>query len=100
MLLKLYINDNMKKHATKLIEGTFPLLKAKRLLFELLQYKINYHQIEKFGNEERFGVDEEHSEKRIKELIQEKQALIKWIESLEHTTAINIRCNIKMEIIK
>jgi len=90
----------MKKHNTKLIEGTFALPKAKKLLFELLSYKINYHQIEKFSNEERFGVDRERSEKRIKELTEEKQALTRWMEVFEQNNKIKIDCNIKMEIIK
>jgi hypothetical protein len=90
----------MKKHNTTLIEGTFALSKAKKLLLELLSYKINYHQIEKFSNEERFGVDREHSEKRIKELTEEKQALARWMELFEQNNKIKIDCNIKMEIIK
>lgn len=87
----------MKKHKTKLIDGTFPLPKAKKLLFELLSYKINYHKMNQFSNQERYGVDREHSEKRIKELNQEKQVLIEWIQSLEQNKKLKISCNIKME---
>ncbi len=90
----------MKKHTTKLIDGTFTLPKAKKLLFELLSYKINYHKMNQFSNKERFGIDRERSEKRIKELTEEKQALIDWVKSLEQSGKLKITCNIKMETTK
>lgn len=90
----------MKKHHTKLIDGKFTAAKAKKLLLELLSYKINYHQIEKFSNEERFGTDGEHSAIRIKELKEEKIALTKWISTLEKDKKLNITCNIKLETSK
>lgn len=87
----------MKKHTTKLIEGKFSHSKAKSLLTELLSYKINYHQLRKFSNEERFGRDCEHSENRITELTKEKQELTEWLNSLENTDTVNILCNINMQ---
>lgn len=90
----------MKKHTIKLIDGTFTLPKAKKLLLELLSYKINYHQMEKFSNEERFGADREQSAKRIKELDEEKTAVTKWIKTLDERKALTINCKIKLEITK
>ena len=90
----------MKKHTTKLIQGDFTKEKAKALLLELLSYKINYHQMQKFSDEVRFGKDIEHSEKRIKELIKEKKELNDWFNLLQNTDIVNVNCNITMEIIK
>lgn len=90
---------NMKKHRIKLIDGTFTLENVRKLLFELLSYKINYHQRIKFSNEERFGVDGEHSLKRITELQREKAALAAWVDALDGNSKVKINCNIKMETI-
>lgn len=87
----------MKKHRTKLIDGTFTIPAAKKLLLELLSYKINYHKIKQFSNKERFGIDRDHSEKRIQELGKEKRALVDWISTLEQDKKLIITCNIKME---
>lgn len=89
----------MKKHTAKLIRGNFSKEKAKILLLEFLSHKINYHQMQKFSNEERFGKDIEHSEKRIKELLKEKQDLTAWIDTLEESDIIKINCNIAMQVI-
>jgi len=56
--------------------------------------------MEKFGNEERFGADSEHSAKRIKELTEEKIALANWISSLGEGERISITCDIKLKTIK
>lgn len=90
----------MIKHSTRLIDGKFTVVKAKKLLNELLSYKINYHQMEKFSNEERFGTDSEHSAKRIKALTEEKIALANWIDSLGEGEKISIACNIQLKTIK
>lgn len=90
----------MTKHTTKLIEGIFSHDKAKSLLTELLSYKINYHQLRKFSNEERFGRDCEHSENRITELTKEKQELTEWLNSLKRTDTVEILCTIKMQALK
>ncbi|MEZ5173997.1 MAG: hypothetical protein R2850_10955 [Bacteroidia bacterium] len=84
-------------HNTKLIKGVFKKKKAQRLLSELLAYKINFHGIEKFSNEERFGKDLEHSEKRILELKKENSELNAWLKSIPEDDEIEINCDIKME---
>lgn len=90
----------MEKHSTKLIDGKFTLVEAKKLLSQLLSYKINYHQMEKFGHEERFGTVGEHSAKRIKELTEEKTALANWLSSLGEEKKISITCNIQLKTIE
>ena len=62
-----------KKHNYTLIEGTFTPAEAGRVLFDLVRSKINYHSMEKFSAQERFGKDE--SERRITSLKQLQQSL-------------------------
>jgi hypothetical protein len=88
----------MKKHNIQLIEGNFTAQKAHDLLFELLAQKINYHRIRKFNNEERFGSDNDHSEKRIKALIEEKEMLLRWLNGLDQNEIIHIKGNIQLEV--
>jgi hypothetical protein len=52
----------------KLIQGIFDNEHAKNLLLELVESKIRYHKKQMLSNQERFGFDKEHSEKRINEL--------------------------------
>ena len=89
----------MKNHTTKLIEGNFFQQNAKTVLLNLLSDKINYHQMQKFSNEERFGEDRDHSAQRILELKKEKQELTDWLNTFANTDTIYILCNIEMQII-
>lgn len=88
----------MKNHSTRLIDGNFTHEQARRLLFQLLNDKINYHYIEKVSNEERFGKDLEHSDKRINQLSEEKLKLTRWLSELPSSTSIKINCIIQMEV--
>ncbi len=90
----------MNKHNIKLIDGNFSHEKAKSILIELLDYKIGIHSAEKFSNNIRFGKDREHSQKRIKQLTDAKQGMTQWLESIQTTDKIKIKCNINIEIIK
>lgn len=90
----------MNKHKVKLIDGDFSHDKAKSILIELLDYKINIHSAEKFSNNIRFGKDLEHSQKRIKQLTDAKHKMTQWLDSMQTTDKIKINCNINIEIIK
>jgi hypothetical protein len=48
-----------------LIDVTFGIDEANKVLSQLLQSKINYHNAELFGNRERFNKDVEHNNTRI-----------------------------------
>lgn len=87
----------MKKHNTKLIAGDFSPPKARTILLGLLSYKIDFHEMEQFSNKMRFAEDIEHSEKRIKELRQERDELVLWFKTIENESTIKIECNIVME---
>lgn len=56
------------KNDYTLIEGQFKPEGAAKVLFALVNSKINYHNIEAFSNHERHGSDVTKAEKRIREL--------------------------------
>lgn len=85
------------KHNLKLIDGKFLPAEAGKVLFGLLSYKINYHQMELFSNEERFGKDLSNSIKRIKELKVVNSSLKKIIDlTSEKGQILKISCFIKI----
>ena len=73
------------KHNLKLIDGKFLPAEAGKVLFGLLSYKINYHQMELFSNEERFDKDLSNSIKRIEEL----KAVNSTLETILRLTSEN-----------
>lgn len=90
-------STGMHTRSIKLIDGEFTPARAKTLLLELIQYKINFHKVEKFSNEFRYGEDREHSENRINELTDEKYGLMAWLELMEKTEGFRIHCSIEVE---
>ncbi len=71
----------------KLIDGIFSHEEAKNILTALFNYKIDYHNREDFSNHIRFNKDISHSKKRIQELLESKEVVLKMIENLKSTTA-------------
>ena len=69
------------KRRFKLIDGTFTPSEAKRILLSLVKSKMDFHSMEKAGNEERFGRDLSHSERRLRELRDLKFALTELLDS-------------------
>lgn len=59
----------------KLIDGTFTATEATQVLLSLVKSKIDYHNLEKLSNEERFGRDVSHSGRRLAELQQLHETL-------------------------
>ena len=61
--------DPMKdQQRFQLIEGTFTPAAARKVLLDLVQTKIDYHQKEKFSEQIRFGADVSQSQRRLDEL--------------------------------
>jgi len=60
----------VKTNNYKLIEGDFDPNDAAKILFALVNSKINFHSMESFSNHVRFGTKLKSQEKRIKELQQ------------------------------
>jgi hypothetical protein len=86
-----------KKHSFKLIDGQFSPSDAGKVVFALVSSKINYHSMEKFSNEERFGKDAAHSEKRITALKKVKDLLKKVFDSAEQK-GLNVKIDGFIEI--
>lgn len=86
-----------KKHSFTLIDGQFSPSDAGKVIFELISSKINYHSMEKFSNEERFGTDHTHSEKRILALKEIRDSLKKVFDSAE-LDGLNVKMNGFIEI--
>lgn len=57
-----------KEYQFKLVEGQFAPSEAGKVLFSLINNKINYHNLEKFSNQIRFNEDNPHSKIRIETL--------------------------------
>lgn len=55
-------------HRHQLVDGTFTPAEAAQVLLSLVKSKIDFHTLEKASNEERFGRDTAHSERRLEEL--------------------------------
>lgn len=69
------------KQQFQLIDGTFTPAEAARVLHSLVKSKMDYHSMEKFSNEERFGSDLSHSEKRLRDLTKLDTALKEFFAS-------------------
>ena len=59
----------------KLLEGTFSPDEARQILLSLVKSKIDFHNMAKLSNEERFGQDTAPSERRLAELRQLQETL-------------------------
>lgn len=57
-----------KNHNFSLIHGTFTASEAAQILFGMINNKIQYHTMENFSSQERFGKDAPHSQMRIQAL--------------------------------
>ena len=85
----------------KLIDGTFSIEDANRVLTTLLNYKIDYHNREDFSNHIRFNKNIEHSKKRIQELTEAKEQIRSLILNSEtEDIKFVIKSNISIEIEK
>ena len=60
----------MKNEELTLVNGTYSATDAQHLLLSLVNHKIDFHTIEKWSHEERFGRDHDHSIRRLHELEQ------------------------------
>lgn len=65
-----------KEYQFKLVEGKFAPSEAGKVLFSLINNKINYHNLEKFSSQIRFDENNSHSKVRI-ETLSEAAAYIK-----------------------
>ena len=85
------------KQHFQLIDGTFTPSEASRVLLSLVKSKMDYHNMEKFSNEERFGRDVTHSEKRLHDLAKLNTALKEFFASAADANQ-NLKINGWIEI--
>lgn len=83
------------KHSFKLIEGIFAPEKARGILLELINNKINFHQREIIALKEKFDDSSLYSEKRIQGL---KQTSMELKEILNYAEQKNIKLIVKSNI--
>lgn len=75
----------------KLIEGVFTPSDAKKVLYSLIQNKINYHNVEILATQERSDGDVSHSEARVVSLMAMKGKLK---ELLDLATELNLEVSV------
>ncbi len=90
-------NHMKDKQQFQLIDGTFTPAEATRVLLSLVKSKLDYHTMEKFSNEERFGKDPAHSEKRLRDLTKLDTALKEFFASAADSKQ-NLKINGWIEI--
>lgn len=89
-----------KTNLYTLIKGEFSPLAAQTILMELINQKINFHNVEILSERIKHGAANEHSEKRIDELTTTKnkiQALV--AEAIKSNYQLKVDCEIKIELI-
>ena len=84
----------------KLVDGTFTPDDAREVLFHLLREKIKFHNRRLFSLDERLGVSDDHSKKRVRELqlsMADVQDLLDQANLLGKR--LTIRCDIQIELV-
>lgn len=91
------IKEEMEKNINlMLVDGDFSKEEANELLTSLISYKVNYHSMKNFSDQERFGRSHQHSLQRIKELRSELNALHEWLAKHKVNERISIRSSINI----
>jgi hypothetical protein len=78
-----------------LIEGDFSLNEAKEILTSMFNSKINFHNIQNWSSQERFGKDDETAQKKIPAL---RNEIKKLEEIITEAKAKNKKLVINSEI--
>lgn len=84
-----------------LIDGTFSAADASKIILEIINNKINFHNLQIHSITERFGGNTSVSEKRIKKLVKTGKALKKVLASAEKKgQKVEIYCPIEIKLVK
>lgn len=90
-----------KNHDFKLITGTFTASEAAQILFSLISNKINFHAMENFSSQERFGKDLPNSQRRIQALRKTQASLKKIFDVAEKKNLqLKIEGSVKITIVQ
>jgi hypothetical protein len=91
----------MENQTFKLVEGEFSPVEAADVLFSLIGDKIKFHNLQMLSNQERFGGDNSHSEKRIDQLKAAKEQVKEMIlEARDKGYTLNINSNVEVTLVK
>jgi len=83
----------------KLIDGVFQPTEAQKVLMDLLNTKINYHNLDAFSNFIRFNTETENSKKRVEALVQSSKTIMDIIElATKNNLELKINSNITIEL--
>lgn len=99
--MKTEMTQTTEKQTTiNLVEGTYTPSEAADILFSLLGDKIKFHKIQILSLQERFGIESENSEQRIKELKAAKvQAKDLILQARDAGYALQIEGDIKISFL-
>ena len=90
-----------KNYDFKLITGTFTATEASQILFNLISTKINFHHMENFSSQERFGKEMPYSQKRIQALRKARASLTKIFDVAEKKDLqLKIEGSVKITIVE
>lgn len=82
----------------QLIDGNFSAQDAQEVLMDLINHKIRFHQLRNISWEERFGEPNQHSQKRLKELMKDRDRLSAVLDfAAQH--GLNIKLQSKIDIL-
>ena len=81
----------------KLIDGVFHPSEAQKILMDLINTKINYHNLDSFSNHIRFNADISSSKNRIEELQKSSESIIELIE-LAQKNNLQLKLNSEISI--
>ena len=84
----------------KLIDGIFSPEDAREILLHIIENKIHFHNLRIFGTEERFGVKDEHSIKRVQELKETRDQIVAVLdEAKEKRKNITLRSLVSIDVL-
>lgn len=84
----------------QLVKGVFNADDAREVLLHLLQQKMKFHCTRQFELDERFGIVDEYSKKRVQELKMSKKEVLELVQQAAIIGKnLHIRCDIQIEMV-
>lgn len=88
-----------KKETIELIKGSFNPDEAQEILLQLLNSKINFHNLKNWSSQERFGKPDVYSVERLKNLEESRKKVLKlFSESISGAKTIAINSIVEINI--
>ncbi len=82
-----------------LVKGTFTPSEAREIIFQLLDSKINFHNLKNLSSRERFGRTDVDSEQRLEQLKQSrKEAGALILSSTAEEKSVTIKSTIELTV--